>query len=168
MPITAGEVSSFCDMVCSLSWVPPCQHSLLPGREHGRTIPISGQRGANEIIFYEVEACASFNKRLREPLSIIDRIASNMLSVTIRAIFIRTTLLARDDFCSHRPDSGGLASRDVGGAGPKPSEGRVRCPLIFSSESEPMSCSGAQGARTRRPPLSTAPSWQETHRAFSR
>src|SRR5246500_4895907 len=39
MPITAGEVSSFCDMACSLSSVPPCQHSLLAGQEHGRTIP---------------------------------------------------------------------------------------------------------------------------------
>jgi hypothetical protein len=40
MPITAGEVSSFCDMACSLSSVPPA--SILPaGREHGRTIPLA-------------------------------------------------------------------------------------------------------------------------------
>jgi hypothetical protein len=41
MPITAGEVSSFCDMACSLSAVAPCQHSTLAGREHGRTIPLA-------------------------------------------------------------------------------------------------------------------------------
>jgi hypothetical protein len=41
MPITAGEGSSFCDMACSLSSVPPCQHSLLAGQEHGRTIPLT-------------------------------------------------------------------------------------------------------------------------------
>jgi hypothetical protein len=66
--------------------------------------------GANEIISYEVEVCASFSKRLHEPLSIIDRIASNMLSVAIHPSYIhQDNIPARDDFGSHRPDHGGLA-----------------------------------------------------------
>src|ERR1700694_4745516 len=50
-------------------------------------------------------------------------------------------------------------SRDVGGAEAEAIRGRVRCPLIFSRGSEPISCSGAQEARTHRPPLSSARSW---------
>src|SRR5580700_7176321 len=41
MPITAGEASRFCDMACSFVFGAPCQHSLLAGREHGRTIPLA-------------------------------------------------------------------------------------------------------------------------------
>jgi hypothetical protein len=41
MPITAGEVSSFCDMACSLSLVPLAKLRLLVGQEHGRTIPLA-------------------------------------------------------------------------------------------------------------------------------
>src|SRR5215471_4937049 len=41
MPITAGEVSSFCDMGVLLVFGAPRQHALLAGREHGRTIPLA-------------------------------------------------------------------------------------------------------------------------------
>src|ERR1700757_4421888 len=59
MPITAGagEVSSFCDMACSLSSVPPA--SILPaGPEHGRTIPLAVIRGHIVGLFGVRLACA--------------------------------------------------------------------------------------------------------------
>src|SRR6516164_9337767 len=54
MPITAGEVSSFCDMACSLSSVPPASircwqggstagpsHSDVPSQVHSARFPVS-------------------------------------------------------------------------------------------------------------------------------
>src|SRR6516165_9341254 len=41
IPITAISLLSFCNMACSLSLVPPCQHPTLAGLEHGRTIPLA-------------------------------------------------------------------------------------------------------------------------------
>ena len=42
---TAGEVSSFCDMACSLSSVPLCQHLPLAGRGTAGPIPLADVLG---------------------------------------------------------------------------------------------------------------------------
>src|SRR6266567_984367 len=57
IPIAAGETSRFCDMAWSLSSVPPCQHPLLVGREHGRTIPLADVPGGVSAISAAAPHC---------------------------------------------------------------------------------------------------------------